>query len=512
MTTKLFRPPRTIPTLFECLVCLALTVWQLNAAGQEHDHPVPEKLGIVKFPNSCSASSQQDFERAVALLHSFAYSAAENAFRDLISKDPNCAMAYWGVAMTCFHQLWEPYVAPQDLERGRAAIEQAKRIGGSERERGFTDALNLIYANAETVPYSERAKAYTLAMAKLAQSNPDDVECQIFYALALIATASPADKTHANDKKAADLLERLFRKHPQHPGIPHYLIHACDNSEMARRGAAAAEAYSKIAPSAPHALHMPSHIYTRLGLWKESVASNAAARKAAHVQGDIGEELHAMDYLTYAYLQLGRDAEAARVLDDLHAMSGLQAAEFKIGYAASAMPVRYALERKQWREVARLDPIPGTQPHVFAITIWARALGLARSGDPAGARSEVDQLKAAYEKVRAAGDDYWATQVHVQLNEALAWIAHAEGKKDEAIKLMQDAADEEDAVDKRPVTPGAIIPAREQLGDLLLELNRPQEALAEFERALTMTPQRRGALAGKARALEMVGAAQGAKT
>lgn len=484
---------------------LASAAWQSAAAAPEHEHPIPEKLGIVKFPTSCSPNLQQDFERAVALLHSFAYSAAEKAFRDLTAKDPNCAMAHWGVAMTYFHQLWEPYVAPQDLARGQAEIDQARRLGGLERERGFIDALNMIYAKADSLPYGQRANAYTLAMGELAEGNPDDVECQVFYALALIGTASPTDKTHANEKKAAALLEPLFRKYPQHPGIPHYLIHACDNSEMASRGVAAAQDYSKIAPSAPHALHMPSHIYTRLGMWEQSIASNVAARKAAHVQGDIGEELHAMDYLTYAYLQLGRDAEAARLLEDLRGMSGLHAGEFKIGYAASAMPVRYAVERRQWAEAARLEPIAGTQPHVFAIALWARAIGLARSGEPAAARRELDQLKVAYEKLRKAGADYWATQVHAQSNEALAWISRAEGKEDEALKLMRDAADEEDAVEKRPVTPGAIVPAREQLGDLLLESHRAQEAFKEFELALTMAPHRRGALMGRAHAREMVG-------
>jgi len=466
---------------------------------------VPEKLGIVNFPTSCSASVQKEFERAVALLHSFAYSAAEKAFRDVVEKDPSCPMAHWGIAMTYFHQLWEPHLT--DVARGQLEVERARGMGGSERERGFVDALNMIYAKADSVPYGKRANAYTLAMAKLAERNPDDVECQVFYALALIATASPSDATHANEKKAAALLEPLFRNYPQHPGIPHYLIHACDNAEMAKRGLAAAEVYSRIAPSAPHALHMPSHIYTRLGMWKESIASNVAARKAAHVQGDIGEELHAMDYLTYAYLQLGRDAEARRTLEDLRGMSGLHADEFKVGYAASAMPVRYAIERRAWTEAARLEPIAGTQPHVFAVTAWARAIGLARSGEPAAARQELDQLKTSYEKLRTV-DDYWATQVHAQINEALAWIAHAEGKDDEAVKLIHDAADEEDAVEKRPVTPGAIVPGREQLGDLLLELDRPQDALKEFERALAMAPQRRGALMGAARAREMIGAAK----
>jgi tetratricopeptide (TPR) repeat protein len=268
----------------------------------------------------------------------------------------------------------------------------------------------------------------------------------------------------------------------------------------------AAEVYSKIAPSAPHALHMPSHIYTRLGMWDRSITSNLAARKAAHDQGDIGEELHAMDYLTYAYLQLqtGGDADAAKVLDDLHAISDLHVGEFKVGYAASAMPVRYAVERRQWTEAAQLEPIPGAQPQVFAVTVWAKAMGLARSGKPDAARKELDQLKKAHEQLLAAHDDYWATQVDAQSNEVLAWIAHAEGNQDEAIKLMRAAADEEDAVEKRPVTPGAIVPAREQLGDLFMELNRPKDALTEFDRSLKLTPRRGAGLKGRQRAYELV--------
>jgi tetratricopeptide (TPR) repeat protein len=499
---------RIIYTLLVCLLWFAFGQSRPTMA-QEHEHPVPEKLGTVEFPTTCSADVQQEFERAVALLHSFAYSAAEKGFRTVLAKDPNCAMAHWGVAMTYFHQLWEPYIATTDLTAGRIEIDQAKPLAGSERERAFIDALDVMYAKAESAPYAERAKAYTQAMGKLAQRYPDDIECQIFYALALIGTAPPTDKAHANEKKAAALLEPLFKKHPQHPGIPHYLIHACDNSEMANRGLAAAQAYSEIAPSAPHALHMPSHIFTRLGMWEESIASNAAARKAAHAQGDVGEELHAMDYLTYAYLQLGRDAEAAQVLEDLRTISDLHANEFKIGYAASAMPVRYAVERRKWPEAARLAPIAGGQPHVSAVTTWARAIGLARSGSPATARKEFEQLEAIYKNLRENGEDYWATQVHVQSNEALAWIVYAEGKKNEALKLMRAAADEEDAVEKRPVTPGAIVPAREQLGDMLLEANRAHEALKEFEQALTTSPQRQGALTGRRHARQILGAEKG---
>ena len=485
----------------------ALAQPQSCAAAEEHEHGVPEKLGTVKFPTSCSSNVQADFERAVALLHSFAYSAAEKTFRDIIAKAPDCAIAHWGVAMTYFHPLWPPPLPQESVARGREEIERARQLGASDREREFIEALSYIYAD-DSVPYRDRVDHYTAAMGKLAERNPDDPECQIFYALALLATAPPTDTTHSNQKKATALLEPLFRKYPQHPGIPHYLIHAYDNVEMASRGREAARIYAQIAPSAPHALHMPSHIYTRLGMWQESIASNTAARKAAHDQGDIGEELHAMDYLMYANLQLGRDNDAARVLDDLRKMTDLTPTYFKVVYAASAMPARYAVERRKWNEAAQLSPIPGALPQAAAITAWSRAVGLARGKETGPAQAEAAKLASAHEQMRATGDEYWATQIHVQLNSALAWISSAEGKPEEALKLMRAAADEEDAVEKQPVTPGAIAPAREQLGDLLLELNRPQQALGEFERALSMTPQRRNALAGAERARKMVASAK----
>jgi hypothetical protein len=499
---------RATSALFFCFSCFVSADLQSPVAAQEHDHPVPEKLGAVKFPTSCSASVQKDFERAVALLHSFAYSAAEKAFRDVSNADPKCAMAHWGIAMTYFHPLWPPPLPEESVAQGREEIDRARQLGGSDREREFIEALSFVYANADSLPYNDRASRYAEAMGKLAERNPDDAECEVFYALALLATAPPTDSTHANQKKAAALLEPLFRKYPQHPGIPHYLIHAYDNVEMATQGAEAARVYAQIAPSAPHALHMPSHIYTRLGMWSESIASNTSARKAAHEQGDIGEELHAMDYLTYANLQLGRDREAAQVLDDLRKMTNLSPKYFKVVYAASAMPARYAIERRKWNEAARLVPIANALPQAAAITAWSRAVGFARNKQAAAAREEVAKLTSVLEQLRASGDEYWATQIHVQLNSALAWINHAEGKEDEAVKLMRAAADEEDAVEKLPVTPGAIVPGREQIGDLLLELNRPQEALAEFERVLKMTPQRRAALMGRARASEMIAAAK----
>jgi tetratricopeptide (TPR) repeat protein len=476
------------------------TCWVLSAA--EHDHPVPEKLGTVHFPTSCSGNEQKNFERAVALLHSFAYSAAEKAFSDVIKADPNCAMAHWGIAMTYFHPLWPPPLPEETVARGREEIARARQLGGSDRERGFIEALSLIYAQ-DSAPHRDRVNRYTAAMGKLAESNPDDVECQVFYALALVANASPSDKTHTNEKKATALLEPLFRKYPQHPGIPHYLIHAYDNAEMASRGVEAARIYAQIAPSAPHALHMPSHIYTRLGMWKESIASNTAARKAAHEQGDVGEELHAMDYLTYANLQLGRDDDAARVVEDVRKMKDLSPKYFKVAYAASAIPARYAIERRKWDEAAKLTPIPDALPQAAAITAWSRVVGLARGKQAGPARAELAKLTSAYEQIRTTGDEYWATQIHVQLNSALAWINYAEGKMDEAVKLMRGAADEEDAVEKLPVTPGAIVPTREQLGDLLVEAGDAKNAVKEFNSAFAQAPRRRGTLLGMAKVAEL---------
>ena len=340
-------------------------------------------------------------------------------------------------------------------------------------------------------------------MNDLASGNRKDVEAQVFYALALLANASPADKTHAKQKQAADLLEPLDRAYPQHPGIPHYLIHAYDNAELAPRGLAAAKAYSQIAPSAPHALHMPSHIFTRLGLWEDSIASNRAAREAARREGDTGEELHAMDYLVYAYLQSGRDKDANEVIQQLKAMPKLNAGEFKIGYASTVMPIRYAVERGQWDDAAGIEPAAGAPPHVVAIAVWARGLGLARSGHAAEARPEIEKLRQIEEAAAQGGNGYWGAQVSILTREVMAWSAQAEKKPDEAVAMMRAAADAEDALEKLPVTPGPIVPAREQLGDLLLEQKRPDLARKEFGAALINAPGRRGAVRGAARAAEL---------
>lgn len=490
------------------LMAGAIMAAPVASAQESHSHPPPEKLGTVTFATSCAQSVAHDFERAVALLHSFAYTASEKAFRDVAIADPSCAMAHWGVAMSYFHQLWSPPGAVE-LGKGHAEIAQAMQLKvRSERERQFIAATAAYYHDFDHLPHPVRAHAYEEAMGTAARSNPTDTEVQIFYALSLIATAAPEDRTHANQKRAAAILEPMYRDHPDHPGIAHYLIHAYDSAELAPRGLAAARAYSKIAPSAPHALHMPSHIFTRLGLWDDSVASNDAARAAARSQGDVGEELHAMDYLTYAYLQRGRYADAEHVVATLGSMGGLLGNDFKVGYAATAMPVRLAMERHQWDAAVALQPLPESAPQVAAVVYWARAVGNARAGHPQAANDDIARLDACRLQLQNAGNAYWTTQVDVLAKEAHAWQWAASSHPDEAIQGLQQAADEEDAVEKLPVTPGPIVPAREQLGDLFLALNRPQEALQEYRKALVAAPGRRGALTGAAHASDLVGDTQ----
>ncbi len=473
-------------------------------AQEAHEHSAPETLGKVSFPISCSPQVQQQFDRGVALLHSFAYAAAENAFQGVADQDPRCAMAHWGIAMTYFHQLWDPPIAATVIPTAQKEIERAQQIGTtSAREREFIGALALIYQDAATVPYPIRALNYEKAMSSLAARDRKDTEAQVFYALALLANESPMDKTHAKQKEAAALLEPLYRAYPQHPGIPHYLIHAYDNAELAPEGLPAARSYSKIAPSAPHALHMPSHIFTRLGLWDDSITSNLAARDAAQRQGDVGEELHSMDYLVYAYLQSGRDSAAFDVVQELKNMPQLNTANFKVGYAATAMPIRYVVERSQWADAASIVAPAGAPPHVVAIAVWARGVGLARTGHPSEARAEGDKLAQIEQQLRTSGNDYWAAQTAILKREVMAWAAQADKKPEEAIALMRQAADVEDAIEKLPVTPGPIVPAREQLGDLLLEQNHPALALKEFQTALVNAPGRCGALQGAARAAEL---------
>ncbi len=413
-------------------------------------------------------------------------------------------MAHWGVAMSYYHQLWEPPVNSGSYENGFAELSMVTRAQPqTAREKEFIAALNEVYSNADKEPLRERMLIYERSMGEVAKANPSDTEAQVFYALSLLSTAPPTDRTHANQKKAVAILEPLYGANPQHPGIPHYLIHAYDNAEMAHLGVKAARDYSAIAPSAPHALHMPSHIFTRLGMWNDSVASNQSARAAAREHGDIGEELHTMDYLTYAYLQLGRNEDAAAVVADLGRMHNLQGEQFKVAYAATAMPVRFAVERRDWQTAAGLAPAPGAPPEVMAVAVWARAVGSARLGRIEKASAEVEKLRTIEQGLRAKGRNYWADEVAIQISEGNAWIALAKGDGTAAVKSMRTAAETEDSIEKLPLTPGPILPAREQFGDLLLERKHPQEALREFEKALQQSPGRRNGLTGAKAAADL---------
>jgi len=492
--------------MIRLVLALPLAAAVLISAPQEHDHPIPEKLGTVSFPTSCKPEVQAGFNRGVALLHSFTYKPAEEAFQHVAQQDPGCAMAHWGAAMTHYHQLWDLPPSPADSAAAVQEIGKAEKLeGASERERGFIHAISLIFEDASGAPYGKRALNYEAAMHQLALAYPKDTEAQVFYALALISNASPSDRTHQRQKQAADLLEPLFKAFPDHPGIPHYLIHAYDNQELAPRGLAAARVYAGIAPSAPHALHMPTHIFTRLGLWQDSITSNLAARSAAHQQGDTGEELHSMDYLVYAYLQSGRDVDAARLVGELRAMQNVHVGEFKSGYPAVAIPVRYIVERGQWSDAEKIaDPPAAAQPQVVAIAVWARGLGFARNGHAAEAEKQAVRLRDLEGQLRASGNVYWGTQVGIMSREIAAWSAQAAHQNDEAARILRRAADDEDAVEKLPVTPGPIIPAREQLGELLLEQRDFAAASAAFKTAAINAPGRRRGAEGAARAAQSV--------
>jgi tetratricopeptide (TPR) repeat protein len=477
-----------------------LTTAVLSPAQEEmHDHGVPEVLGTVSFPVSCAPVVQPQFNRAVALLHSFAYAAALKAFQDVAAQDPGCAMAHWGEAMTYYHPVWPQPLPEATFAEGEKEILSAEKIGSkNDRERQFIHALSLIYVDDEDRTYTARAEKYEQAMAALAESNRSDIESQVFYALALLGSASSTDKTHARQKKAIDLLLPIYHAYPDHPGVAHYLIHACDNQELALRGLAVARAYAKIAPSVPHALHMPSHIFTQLGLWEDSIRSNLASRHVAEMQGNMQGILHDDDYLVYAYLQLGRDAEAEQVIDSLKTMPKLDMSNFNIAYAATAMPIRLWIERGQWAQAATAVPLPDSPPEVSALAVWCRGLGLAHIGKAIEARAEGDKLREIADRLHSDGNDYWSTQTMVLAGEVMAWSAQGSGRPVEAAALLRSSADQEDAVEKLPVTPGSILPAREQLGDLLLEQKQAAAAHKEFQAALAVAPGRLGAVRGLA--------------
>jgi tetratricopeptide (TPR) repeat protein len=484
---------------------LALSLATATVAWAQTTRKPPEQLGRVSFANSCAPAAQATFERAVALLHSFWWQEGEKAFREVLERDPHCAIATWGIATILIGNPFATGPTPAEAQRAQEAIERGRALGAqTERERLFIEAVAAYYDRFADRPHGARLKALSDAFEAVAQRFPEDDEAQIFSAIYLTATQSPTDKTFSSTLRAAAILEVQFQKHPDHPGVAHYLIHAYDYPPIAAKGLTAAKRYAEIAPSAPHALHMPSHIFTRVGAWQESAATNERSAAVAQAENEPNDRLHAMDYLAYAYLQLARDTDAQRVVEEAPGVRGNEQVR-ATSYALAAIPARYAIERGAWKEAAQLQPQATRFPFTAALTHFARALGAARSGDAAAAERDVQELARLVEALKAAKDAYWAVEVEVQRLGGAAWVAYAQGNREEALTLMRAAADLEDTSEKAAVSPGRLVPARELLGDMLLESGRPGEALAEYERAQGHDPNRYRSLYGAGQAAAQAG-------
>jgi tetratricopeptide (TPR) repeat protein len=485
--------------------------------GHHHEDLTTDQLGTVHFPVSCAAAVQKPFERGVALLHSFWYEEAEKEFEQIAKDDPQCAMAHWGIGMSIWHQLWNRPDATT-VKRGQAEAKKAKSLHPkTDRERDYIAAMDAFY-RGKTRDFQARASAYSKAMETAYQRYPEDREAAAFYALSLLASEPDGDTTFANRKQAAAVLEKLFAVEPDHPGVAHYLIHSYDKPQLAELGLPAARRYAKIAPSAPHALHMPSHIFARLGLWQDDIDSNlasiAATRKTAamHMGGE-GHQFHAMDFLSYAYLQIGHEADAQRVLDEVKAMPAKQENMYGMDFdprisALVTFSTRYALELHHWTDAASLEPVPGAGTGDNSITYWARAIGAARTGNVADARKDVAEIEALHSTLLKQKKTGLAEAVEQDRQEAAAWLAHAEGHNDEAIKALRTVAEKEEAEGDEPLA----IPAREMLAEMMLDMNRPEQALAEYEADLKFNPNRFNGLYGAAHAAEMAGQSEKSNT
>ena len=487
------------------------------APAQQHDHAAAgDQVGgdSVSFLTSCAPALRQDFNRAVALLHSFWFAQAIASFEGVAAKDPSCAMAHWGVSLSRWGNPFAGLRSPQQIELGRAAIQKAQATGSpTSRERAYIAAAAELFTSADAATQRARTLAYEKGMERVVRENPGDMEARIFYALAVNQTALASDKQYAQQLKAASVLEPLFKEHPKHPGLAHYIIHAYDHPPLADKALAAARVYASLAPAVPHALHMPSHTFTRVGMWQDSIDANRKSADAARKENATSEELHAMDYQAYAYLQIAKDREARRIADEARSAagrldpnaSGVAAPGVAGVYAAAAIPARYALERGAWGEAASLDVRTSTFPHTDAITHFARAIGAARSGSPRNAAADIDRLAALRDTLKGMSDAYWAEQVDIQRQIATAWVTFAEGDRARGIELLRAAAAAEDATDKSAVSPGPLAPARELLGYMLLDAGRPADALAEFEATIKKEPNRFRGLYGGARAAEAAG-------
>ena len=474
---------------------------------QGHHHDATEQLGKVSFPVSCVPNSQKAFERGVALLHSFGYEEAEQQFSEIVQKDPDCAMAHWGIAMSLFRQLWE---RPQEaaLQRGHEEMEKAQKLGAkTDRERGFISALALFYSDS-TADYLKRTAAYSDAMGRLNQQYPKDLEVGAFYALSLLSAEPPSDTSLSAEKKAVAILNPFFQQQPDHPGLAHYIIHSCDNPQLASLGLDAARRYAAIAPSSAHAVHMPSHIFARLGLWQEDILANlksVAVTQQPSQTHMAHHELHAMHFLLYAYLQTGQDDAARRILEQSkQVLSSLPANDdysmhHYFGFVAAHFPAIYDLEMHHWADAAALQPAANASPHLQTITYWARTVGSARMGDVEATRRNAQLYEEAREATRKTKYAYVLDGPNITGGEVQAWLAFAEKRPDDALRQMRQVADTQDLVGKAEVD----IPAREMLADMLLSLNQPENALAEYEKSMKIDPNRFNGLAGAARAAEL---------
>ena len=500
--------------LMICL-CVALTALEGPWANAEEQFGEVQ-FGEVHFPVTCDAGVQKKFDLAVAMLHTFSFPAAAETFAAVSREDPDCAMAYWGLAATAIGSLYGGRPGPM-ASQGDIAVEKAKAVGGkTSRERDYIAAIEVFYRGAGEIDYATRVRAYANALEQLHRKYPDDREAEIFYAYALSALGSPTDQTFAYQLKGAAILEKLLVELPNHPGVIHYLLHAYDNTPHASRGLAAARRLAAVAPSSPHAIQFPAHIYVRLGLWQESIDTN---RAGAEVE-DLFFKPHAMDFLVYSYLQTGQDAAARRIVDEATTITILP--HILDAYAMAAMPARYAIERRRWSEAASLT-LPRTEfawslfPHAEATLVFARALGAARSDRIDAARKDLDRLQELRANLITANSEgtwqeYWVSQIENHHQVVTAWISYAQGRRDEALHMLRAAAEREDSTENDPVMPGHLISARELLGDLLMEMNEPAQALQAFEAALKMEPSRFWTLFGAARAADRAGESAKAKT
>lgn len=506
-----------------CMLVLVLGLATSEAWAQHSEHGTLrevtlEQLGQVNFLVSCSADAQKDFNRAMALFHSFWFDPAKEEFGKVLKHDPECGMAHWGIAIM---SMGNPFAWPVDakaLKTAAAALVEAQHVGAkSERERDYIVALATILNDWENRDHRTRVLAFEKAMENLVAKYPTDDEAKILYALVLNATALATDKSFANQLKAGAMLEPLLKKYPNHPGVAHYLIHTYDYAELAERGLPAARLYARIAPAVPHALHMPSHIFSRVGVWPEVVKSNRASYLAAKSELQkttlgIGnyDALHAMDYMVFAYLQQAQDTKAKQLLDEVVAIRTVNVENVVAAYALAAIPARFALERGDWQQAAALKLMPADLawskfPQAEAILVFARGLGAARIGDVVAARRDAQRLQSLKEVMTAAKMDYWVAQADVQIKAVNAWIALAEKRHQQAVEVMRAAAEAEDATDKHPVTPGNIAPCRQLLGEMLMTLDSPVQAFGEFERSLKRDPNRFRSIYGAARAAEASG-------